>query len=78
LDYSRCGFSVGKRFGKAVARNRTRRRLREAARAVWANVSPGWDVVFAAREPLRDAAFADLDHALRTLLQRAGLLCPGA
>ena len=74
LEVSRCGFSVGKKLGNAVVRNRARRRMREAVRAVWPAVMPGWDVVFAAREPLRDAAFADIEQAVSTLLQRAHLL----
>jgi ribonuclease P protein component len=75
-DGSRCGFSVGKRLGKAVVRNRVRRRLREVVRQEWPHVAPGWDVVFAAREPLRDARFADIQDAVSTLLRRAHLLPP--
>lgn len=74
LDSSRCGFSASKRLGNAVVRNRARRRMREAVRGYWPAVASGWDVVFAAREPLRDAAFADIEQAVSTLLQRAHLL----
>lgn len=73
LAFSRCGFAVGKRLGKAVERNRMRRRLREVVRLRWNSVGPGWDVVFAAREPLRDADFADICEAVDTLLRRARL-----
>jgi ribonuclease P protein component len=76
LDLSRCGFSVGKRVGGAVVRNRAKRRLREAVRPVWPDVAPGFDIVFAAREPLRDATFSDIQEAARTLLTRAQLLRP--
>jgi len=74
LGVSRCGFSVSKRLGTAVERNRARRRLREAVRLHWDSVAPGWDLVFAAREPLREAAFPDIVAAVCTLLRRAGLL----
>jgi len=74
LDISRCGFSVSKKLGTAVARNRARRRLREAVRQHWPDVAPGWDLVVAAREPLRDAAFPDIQKGVSTLLTRAHLL----
>ncbi len=74
LGISRCGFSVSKRLGTAVARNRARRRLREGVRLHWESVAPGWDLVFAAREPVRQATLADIAAAVHTLLRRAGLL----
>jgi ribonuclease P protein component len=76
LDASRCGFSVGKRVGGAVVRNRAKRRLREAVRPLWPAVAPGFDIVFAAREPLCDAAFSDIQEAVTALLRRARLLRP--
>ena len=48
---SRCGFVVGKRVGKAVDRNRARRRVREAVRLVYDRIAPGWDLVFIVRSP---------------------------
>jgi ribonuclease P protein component len=74
LAQSRCGFSVSKRVGSAVVRNRIRRRLREIVRAQWLDVPPGWDVVFAAREPVREANFSEMRDAVDTLLRRARLL----
>jgi len=49
LDYSRFGFSVSKRVGKAAVRNRAKRLLRESARARQAAIAPGQDLVFIAR-----------------------------
>jgi len=74
LDCSRCGFSVGKRIGNAVARNRVRRRLREAVRLQWETVAPGWDIVVAAREPLNAADFAEITATVRVLLSRSTVL----
>ena len=72
LPLSRFGFAVGKRVGKAVVRNQVKRRLRESARAL--PVKAGWDIVVVARPPAAAADFAELNGALRSALNRAGLL----
>jgi ribonuclease P protein component len=69
--HSRIGYSTSKRLGKAVVRNRLKRRLREAVRAT--PIIPGWDIVLIAREASRTATFTQLCDALNQLLQRAGL-----
>jgi ribonuclease P protein component len=71
---SRCGFVVGKRFGKAVDRNRARRRVREAVRLAYDHIAPGWDLVFILRAPeLTRIEFPGIQSAVRQLLQRANL-----
>lgn len=74
LDHTRFGFAVGKRIGKAVARNRAKRRLREAVRRQQPQVAPGWDVVLIARESMADVPFAELAQAVAQLLRRARVL----
>lgn len=75
---SRSGFSVSKRIGKAVARNRARRRLSEAVRSLWDMVTPGWDLVWVARPGVNEATFTDLQSACARLLRRARLLEPAS
>jgi ribonuclease P protein component len=72
LDISRSGFAVGRRVGKAVVRNRVKRRLREIVRKM--PLRPGWDIVITARGTAAEADFAGLAGTARTLLSRAGLL----
>lgn len=72
---TRCGFVVGKRVGKAVDRNRARRRLREAVRLMFGRIAPGWDLVFIARSPLLTTiGFTQLQQIVERLVQRAGAL----
>ncbi len=75
LEYSRFGFIVGKRLGKATVRNRIKRRLREAVRLRLrrGEIAEGWDVVFIARRPIREASFRQMDRAVGQLLRRARL-----
>lgn len=73
--YSRFGFAVGRALGKAVTRNRIKRRLREAARSL--PVAPGWDLVVNARLGAAEADYWRLRETLSGLMARAGLLEQG-
>ena len=74
LEHSRFGFSVSRRIGSAVRRNRVRRLLREAARLRFGQLSLGWDLLVIARAPIAGADFRVVDEALVDALGRAGLL----
>ena len=55
-------FAIGRRFGPAVARNRARRRLREAFRQAGAELDGGLPVALSisARPAVLDAPFPEL------------------
>lgn len=72
----RVGFSVGKRVGNAVERNRVKRRLREAVRRKLAGMASGWDLVISARAGAAEAGYTALDSELKELLARARLWRP--
>ena len=72
LTWSRRGFSVSRRVGNAVVRNRVKRLLREILRS--APLEPGWDIIFIARPRAASADFASLEKSVHGLLSQAGLL----
>ena len=76
LGRTRFGFVVGRGVGKAVVRNRTKRRLREIARR--APVEQGWDVVVIARRGAGGVDYWTLKDSLEGLLRRAHLLALGS
>ena len=71
---NRVGLTVSKKLGKAVVRNRIRRRLREVYRLNEARFAPGWDIVVVARSRCISADFEKLTNAYLSLAQKAGIL----
>jgi ribonuclease P protein component len=71
---ARIGFTVTKRVGNAVIRNRTKRRLREAARLLFRTAPVrGVDLVLIGRDTTRARPFATLIDDLRRALAKAGV-----
>jgi ribonuclease P protein component len=72
LETTRFAFTVSKRVGNAVVRNRVRRRLRAAA---WSYpVAAGFDIVIVARPETAQSDYRSLHAEMGLLLNRARLL----
>ena len=70
----RAGFSVSKKIGKSVVRNKIRRRLKEAAREILPRTSGNYCVVFIARTSIENAAYKQIREEMQMLLKKQGLL----
>lgn len=73
MPASRLGFSVSRRVGNAVVRNRTKRVLREVVRHHLDRLAPGWDVVVIARRAVAGASYRTVETTLLDLLEEARL-----
>ena len=71
---NRLGLTVGTKLGKAVVRNRVRRRLREAYRVNEGRFATGWDIVVVARVRAAHVSYWELERNLLQLSGRLGLL----
>ena len=71
---SRLGLTVGVKLGKAVVRNRTRRRIREAYRVNETRFVPGYDIVVVARVKAGHSRYRELERSLLALSDKLGLL----
>ncbi|MDI6799435.1 MAG: ribonuclease P protein component [Actinomycetota bacterium] len=68
---SRVGYSVSRKLGGAVERNRIRRRLKEAFRLSGLELNKSTDIVFIARRKIKGKSYHEIEKALRRLTRRA-------
>ena len=73
-DGPHIGFTVPRALGKAVVRNRIRRRVREAVRSYVDRLNPQWSIVINPRRKAFDAPMPEL----RREVEKFFLRCNGS
>ena len=73
---NRLGLTTGTKVGKAVVRNRVRRRLREIYRLHEGEFRQGWDLVVVARSRAAEETYRELEAQLMRAAGKLGLLVP--
>jgi len=68
----RLGFTVPRALGKAVMRNRVKRRLREAIRVRLPEIPPQWDIVINPRRAALQATVEELRREVDRLVTQCG------
>ena len=67
------GFSVSKKIGNSVMRNRAKRRLKACFSPLLPRVKPGYNLIFIARSTALTAPFLSMQRSMIGALQRAGV-----
>jgi len=73
-ENSRIGISVSKKVGKAIIRNKVRRRIKEAYRLnIDEKIKNGYDIVFIARVAIKDADYVDIEKSMKHLIRKSDM-----
>ena len=74
LGQNRLGITTGAKLGRAVDRNRARRRIRETYRLNESRLKRGWDLVIVARSAAIDGDFRELQKSFLHQCKKLNLL----
>ena len=73
FDVMKVGFSVSKKIGKSVVRNKVKRRLRECFCALKKNINPHYNYIFGAKVGIENLSFEQIKNNMMELLKKNGL-----
>ncbi len=71
LDFNQVGFSVSKKVGNAVVRNRVKRLMKESFRLNSEKLNTGYDIVFVARVRMNNSTFKDVQKAMKSCFKKS-------
>ena len=72
-NFNRPGVIIKKETGKAVVRNKIKRRLREVFRLINKKLSPGYDIIVLAKNNIKESDYFEIYHDLENLFYKGKL-----
>lgn len=73
LGHNRIGFSISKKVGKAVIRNRLRRLMKENLKRM-NDIKEGYDIIFIARVSMAEADFYHIEKNIKYIFSKTRLI----
>lgn len=70
LPGSRVGFSITKKFGNAVTRNKIKRRLKEIFRLNFDSLIQGYDIVVIPKQNTKELSYEELEKSCMHLIRK--------
>ena len=70
LPGSRVGFSITKKFGNAVTRNKMKRRLKEIFRLNFDSLIQGYDIVVIPKQNTKELSYEELEKSCMHLIRK--------
>lgn len=74
MGNTRVGYSITKKIGNSVVRNKIRRRMKEVYRLKFDGVKSNYDLIFIPKRNVTDISYRDLESAMLHILKIAGVL----
>ncbi len=74
INFTRIGYSITKKIGNAVVRNKIRRRMKEIIRLNYNDLLEGYDLVLIPKRNVVDITYEELENAILHILQISKLL----
>lgn len=71
LEHTRIGFTVTKKIGNAVVRNRVRRMMKEICRLNFHKIKPGYDLIFISKKSVVGMEYDELEKSVFHILKIA-------
>ena len=72
-DYNRVGYSITKKIGNSVVRNKVRRRMKEIYRLNVDKLETGYDLIIIPKKNVVDISYKELESAMLHILKLSGI-----